>query len=101
MLQVTKPLSRGPSRRKVLDCTIKSGILTQKKPHSYYYYICSLYMRCEATHLVAAHASDIIILSIYNTKVVSLRLKSKQGWKYLSFLSFYAFTIAFSGDMRR
>ena len=58
-------------------------------------------MRCEATHIVAAHASDIIILSIYNTKVVSLRLKSKQGWKYLSFLSFYAFTIAFSGDMRR
>ena len=80
----------------MLDLTIASDIRALKKPYISKYSHVSLFLIREARHCCAATASVPGIPSVEYTIGVKERLRSRQGWRYLSFFYFSAVARAFA-----
>ena len=85
-----------PWRRRVLDLTIASETRSLMKPLIYKYLRFRLLLISKARRCCAATASVLVIPSAEYTIGVKEFLRSRQGWRYLSFLSFSAVARAFA-----
>ena len=89
-------LSLTSRRRRVLDLTIASDIQALTKTHISKYYLFILLLSSENIYWCAAMDSIPGIKSADYTIGMKVHLSSKQGWRYLSFLSFSAVAKAFA-----
>ena len=101
LICVSLSLPPPPPMRRVSYLTIYSGILVHINPHILDYSCSSLNMKWEASLLCMSSSSVPVILYVDYTKGVNFCLCSRQGWRYLSFLSFSAFASTFSSVVLR
>ena len=98
---MSAPLSQGPQRRRLLDISIYSEIITLTKPHNSEYSRFILKLSSVSNLFCSYKASTPGIPSAEYTIWVKERLCSRQSLRYRSFLSLFDFAQAFLGVVRR